>query len=107
MSYLRCNARHCANNKNELCVLNQIRVDGTFADCRDETCCGSFTQAAENYSNVVSRNSEPKPETEIGCDVRRCSFNKECRCSAPSVDISGSEACACGETRCSTFDLKK
>ncbi len=107
MSYLRCNARNCSNNQNDLCLREGIRVDGASADAKNETCCNSFTQRGENYSNVVSRNSRAQPETDIQCDVRTCSYNRDCACSAPSVDISGPTACSCRETQCSTFDCKK
>ncbi len=107
MSYLRCNARNCSNNQNDLCLREDIRVDGATADCKNETCCNSFTQRGENYSNVVARNSKAQPETDIRCDVVNCSYNNDCRCVAASVDISGSAACSCRETQCSTFDCKK
>ena len=80
MSYLRCNVRSCSN---------------------------SFTQRGENYSNVVSRNSQAQPETDIQCDVINCSYNKDLKCAAASVDISGSTACTSRETQCSTFDCKQ
>lgn len=107
MSYLRCNAHNCSNNKNDLCVLREIQVDGSYADRRDGTFCSSFTEANDNYSNIVTRNSEPKPETDIGCDARNCSFNKDCKCVSPSVDISGVTAHCCSDTQCSTFDCRK
>ncbi|MBR5537376.1 MAG: DUF1540 domain-containing protein [Clostridia bacterium] len=107
MSYLRCNVRTCSNNQNDLCIREGIRVDGPAADTKDDTCCCSFTQRGENYSNVVARNSAAQPETDIRCDAVNCTYNKEFKCIAPSVDISGSAASASRETRCSTFDCKK
>ena len=107
MSYLRCNVRTCSNNQNDLCIREGIQVDGPTADNKDDTCCNSFTQRAENYSNVVSRNTAAEPETDIRCDAVNCSYNKDCKCAAPSVDISGAAASSCRETRCSTFDCKK
>ena len=107
MSYLRCNVRTCSNNQNDLCIREGIRVDGPTADSKDDTCCNSFTQRAENYSNVVSRHTSAEPETAIQCDAVNCSYNKEYKCMAPSVDISGSAASTSRETRCSTFDCKK
>lgn len=107
MSYLRCSARHCTNNQNDLCIRESIRVEGASADRKNDTCCESFTRRAENYSNVVARNTSAQPETDIHCDVRSCSYNRECKCSAPSVDIGGVSACTCKETQCSTYDSKK
>ena len=107
MSYLRCNVRSCSNNQNELCIREGIKVDGPNADNKSDTCCNSFTQRGENYSNVVSRNSQAQPETDIQCDVINCSYNKDLKCAAASVDISGSTACTSRETQCSTFDCKK
>ena len=107
MSYLRCNARNCSNNQNELCIRERLRVDSATADTKNATCCNSFTQRGENYSNVVSRNSQAQPETDIQCDVINCSYNKDLKCAAASVDISGSTACTSRETQCSTFDCKQ
>ena len=107
MSYLRCNVRTCSNNQNDLCIREGIQVDGPTADNKDDTCCNSFTQRAENYSNVVSRHTSAEPETAIQCDAVNCSYNKEYKCMAPSVDISGSAASTSLETCCSTFDCKK
>lgn len=107
MSYLRCNVRSCSNNQNDLCIREGIRVDGPTAERKDGTCCSSFTQRGENYSNVVACNSAAQPETDIQCDAVNCSYNKECRCFAPSVDISGASASTSRETECSTFDCKK
>lgn len=107
MSYLRCNVRSCSNNQNDLCIREDIRVDGAFADSKSDTCCNSFTQRGESYSNVVARNTRAEPETDIRCDVVNCSYNRDLKCSSASVDISGAGACSCGETQCSTFDCKK
>jgi hypothetical protein len=82
-------------------------VKGPTADTKNDTCCNSFTQRGENYSNVVSRNSQAQPETDIQCDVINCSYNKDLKCAAASVDISGSTACTSRETQCSTFDCKQ
>ena len=106
MSYLRCNARNCSNNQNDLCIREGIRVDGMSANHKDDTCCSSFTQRGESYSNVVTHDTTAKPETDIQCDAGNCNYNKECRCFAPSVDISGSSASTSRETQCSNFDCK-
>ena len=107
MSYLRCNARNCSNNQNDLCIREEIKVDGATADTKSDTCCNSFTQRGESYSNVTSRATSAEPETDIDCDVVNCSYNKDYKCADASVDISGSSACTCRETQCSTFDSKK
>lgn len=107
MSYLRCNARACTNNQRELCIREGIRVDGDDARQRKDTCCGSFTLRPETYSNVVERNCAAQPETDIACDAMTCSYNQDCKCTAPSVDISGSGASDSSQTQCSTFDRKK
>ena len=79
MSYLRCTARRFSNNQHDLCIREGIQVGGSSAE----------------------------PETDIDCDVVNCSYNKDYKCAAASVDISGSSACTCRETQCSTFDSKK
>lgn len=107
MSYLRCTARRCSNNQNDLCIREGIQVGGSSAECRSETQCSSFTQREDNYSNVVSRHTEATPETRVSCDACGCTYNQDKHCSAPSVDISGASACSCGETQCSTFDCRE
>jgi len=42
MSYLRCNARNCSNNQNDLCIREGIQVDGATADTKNDTCCNSL-----------------------------------------------------------------
>ena len=106
MSYLRCDAHACGNNCRELCLLDQVQVDGRYAGERKDTRCESFTLRGADYSNVIQRNSAPRPETEISCGAATCVYNRDGRCSAPSVDISGLGASDRAQTECSTFDRK-
>ncbi|MBR5390738.1 MAG: DUF1540 domain-containing protein, partial [Clostridia bacterium] len=53
MSYLQCSVRRCANNQNDLCVLESIRVDGAAASGRSDTACRSFALRAVTYENAA------------------------------------------------------
>ena len=106
MSYLRCDARGCSNNRAELCLLEQIQVDGRNARERKDTRCESFTLRGPDYSNAVERAFEPRPETEVSCGADSCVYNRDCRCHAPSVDIGGQGASDPAQTECRTFDKR-
>lgn len=39
----------------------------------------------------------------IDCEAQNCQFNESCKCTAGGIQISGSEACCCDDTKCSSF----
>lgn len=44
---------------------------------------------------------------EVLCEARNCTFNESCKCTANTIDISGTNACECNETQCSSFENKE
>ena len=44
----------------------------------------------------------------IKCDVKNCVYHTgDCSCMAGSIHVGSQDACSCGETKCSTFELNK
>lgn len=105
MTQLKCSADTCVNNCSGLCALNGIQVDGSTACCCSETSCGSFSPKTDAFTNSVN-NMDVKPETRIQCHARECVYNKDMRCSADSIRISGHGADRCGDTECATFKAR-
>lgn len=106
MVKLHCGARNCANNRDDLCVLEDIRVDGCEACREDQTCCLSFRARGVSYENAAGEPVRAVPETEIACDAARCVHHCGCGCGAASVRVGGDGACDCRETACETFQAR-
>ena len=88
------------------CVDQGTTPDGETVGSTDSTTVAETPDGTDPDSDPESETSA-EPETAIQCDAVNCSYNKEYKCMAPSVDISGSAASTSRETRCSTFDCKK
>lgn len=101
MTNLGCTVCTCVHNDNKLCCLKEIEVSGKGAINSDMTCCSSFAKEKGAASNVLHGAAEKA--TGIKCDVENCTYNHHNYCTAESVDITGSKACNCGQTECSTF----
>ena len=106
MTKLNCSVTNCYHNKNRLCCLSSIKVDGTTADVSDGTACASFKgKGSESYTNSCGCSDEPKDSINIECDAQKCVFNNSSKCVATSVTVDGDSACTCRETKCSTFKM--
>ena len=81
MPNLSCGVDNCAYNQNDMCSLNSIKVNGSFA----------------NHSEAT------EPATSVACEAEKCCYNKNCKCHAESIDISGDYAQHQDNTECSTF----
>ena len=102
MNQLRCGVESCATNRDGCCCRSEIRVDGESARASRDTCCSSFQLEVPGMTNnAVSQT--PTPRSEVLCDAQRCVHNCNGCCCASTVDISGEDAVAAGETRCRTF----
>ncbi|MBE6993412.1 MAG: DUF1540 domain-containing protein [Ruminococcaceae bacterium] len=105
MTHLKCSAQTCMSNCEGLCALHAIHVDGSTAEQKDETCCGSFIRQQSGATNAVDH-FDARPETTIRCHAHECVYNDDMACHADSVQIDGHNARASGGTRCSTFKAK-
>lgn len=104
MTKLNCSVNSCAYWCDHLCSKEEIQVDGSFAEKENETCCSSFVpRHGMEVSNSTASASE---EMKIQCEATNCLHNQQQECDASHVDIQGSRACTCGETKCSSFCCK-
>ena len=101
MPALRCSATKCVYNKEQLCSRDGIQVGGENARTMDQTCCASFQERTGTTNAMES--GYGKDNVQVGCKACECSFNKNQKCEAGSINITGSNACQCEETCCSTF----
>lgn len=107
MTDLKCSVTNCYYNKEKLCCLDSIKVDGTTAEVSDETACASFKDKQGNtFSNSCSCGSSPNHSINIECTAEKCVYNNACRCTASEIDVKGDKACTCYDTKCSTFKMK-
>lgn len=102
MPNLNCGVDNCAYNQNDMCSLNSIKVNGSFANHSGATCCGSFIEKG-GFTNAAFTMGEAEPETMVSCEAENCCHNKKCKCHAESIDISGDYAETQDHTECSSF----
>lgn len=101
MTNLNCDVKTCYYNDNKCCCRQEIDVEGAGALNADMTCCGSFRE-----NNEASKNScgtKACKETNIKCEVTNCLYNESHKCTAGTVDVTGTGAVNCGQTECATF----
>lgn len=104
MPELKCTVDTCLHNKEFLCDLAEIKVDGQSAKDAEATKCASFKERVGNtYSNRVSQAS---PITEITCQAVECKYNDHCNCEAGKISVEGSNACHSCDTECASFDCE-
>ena len=105
MTILKCHATTCAYNEDTLCSRGEINVMGDSARSADETSCGSFQK--KGSGTVNSTIGCCGCETiQIDCKAHNCTYNENCKCTAASIDVDGSNATACSETKCDTFQCQ-
>ena len=103
MTRLDCSVVNCAYNKEDSCCKDNIHVGGKNAKVTDETCCESFREKKHGMTNS---NAIPSKPTEVACEAECCCYNHSCKCAADQIQMSGSNACHCGQTECATFKMK-
>ncbi len=104
MTNLNCGAVSCSYNKDKCCCKGDIQVGGKHASDCENTCCESFhKRSGDVYTSAISH---PSPTISIDCEVAKCIYNADYRCSAEHVDIKGSNADTSRDTICATFREK-
>lgn len=101
MNDLSCGVRTCAYNSHNLCMRDNIKVEGANAMTKNATFCSSFDENKERAK--ASCDCEAKKDTNIACDAVKCAYNESHMCTAKHVDVSGSHAMLSSETECATF----
>ena len=105
MPVLECSVKTCSHNMDNKCCLDSIKIEGRSANTTDGTLCSSFSLRKEGaMSNSMDKN--PSNTSQIMCEAVKCTYNQDCMCHAQSIDVSGRNACVCGETECATFKCK-
>ena len=105
MTLLKCSATTCLYNENQLCSRGEIDVMGESAKNAEDTSCGSFRERTSGAMNST-RNSCGCESIQIDCKAQNCTYNEHCKCTAASIDVAGSGAKACSETKCDTFECQ-
>ena len=102
MPNLSCGVDNCAYNQNDMCSLNSIKVNGSISDQSQATRWGSFIDKGGFTKNADAKRPA-EPATSVACEAEKCCYNKNCKCHAESIDISGDYAQHQDNTECSTF----
>lgn len=104
MTKLKCSVVNCFHNRDKLCCLNSIKVDGTMAEMSDATACASFRDQKEG-GITMSSGEEGKEALSIECEAKNCVYNCSRKCTADAIDVEGKGAADYKETRCATFKM--
>ena len=102
MPELKCTVKTCKHNPNYYCDLDKITVGGDAAVAPKDTCCDSFEERKDGYSNSTGK--QASPVSQIDCQATECKYNNNCSCQAGKISVEGGNACTCGQTECATFD---
>ena len=106
MPQLKCMVKTCAHNQNCLCSLDSISVGGNQAKTAEETCCDSFKEKTQRYTNSMKGDEKATETCSVTCQANDCVYNKNCRCQAGNVNVQGTGACNCSQTKCATFSCQ-
>lgn len=104
MTKLNCNVNECGHNKDNLCILDSINVDGMKSCSSEGTCCENFVPKSEGaFENSVATPSEC---SDIACSAENCVHNCDRECKASAVNVAVNSESANSDTCCSTFESK-
>lgn len=104
MTKLKCSAQTCMYNEDRYCCKGDIMVEGRDAREPSGTCCASFRERSED--RIMNAMEHPSKNIEVDCEAVKCTFNKECKCTAREIGIAGSHASHYQDTECSSFECE-
>ena len=104
MPLLVCSAMTCVYNKGQYCSKGDIMVGGKEAETPQQTCCESFIARSENQA--TSSMGTPSQKIDVDCKACHCQYNKDCKCTASQIDITGAAANHSEQTECGTFNTR-
>ena len=102
MPQISCSAHTCVHNSDSKCCLSDVRIGGSDAKRSCQTCCDSFREKTEGFTNAAN-SSCACPDSHIDCAAQKCVFNVEGGCESDRIDVEGAGACDCRDTECATF----
>ncbi len=105
MPSLDCSVKNCYYNKENLCVRNDILVEGKNATTTDATACDSFKLKNDEFTNSCGCDAAPNASLKVACRAENCMYNKNYMCDATHIDIGGITASKSEQTECDTFHL--
>lgn len=104
MTKLSCTADTCSYNQDQSCCKSDIMIHGQDAQSSETTSCASFTERREGASNSMRT---PNESLDVGCVASNCVHcEDDCKCTADTIGISGSNATHSRDTECSSFRTK-
>ena len=104
MTKLDCNVTSCVHNADNCCCKQEIIVEGSSANKRCDTCCGSFDESRDgSFKNMFK---SPESRLEIECEAVNCVYNASRRCTADRVGITRSVIVNALRKFCSTFKAR-
>ncbi|MEG2288600.1 MAG: DUF1540 domain-containing protein [Clostridium sp.] len=103
MVLLECSVQNCVNNNRNHCCLNEITVSGATTYQSENTNCENFINKSKALTNSIS---EGNPYTNINCRAKHCIYNKDFKCNADSIIVSGYTSETSEDTQCSNFSYK-
>ncbi len=92
---LNCSADNCIYNNSGICYAGNIEVQGASASTTTGTKCGTFNSNKSDLMNCTSNSFTTS--TDIDCKAKKCNYNSNGTCTAPSVQINYTNA------SCDTF----
>ena len=97
MTILKCSAMTCVYNKEQLCSKGDIDVTGENATSANETSCGSFRERTDSSMKDSYTDGCGCDKIQIDCKAHNCTYNDNCKCTASSIQVDGSNAHASSE----------
>ena len=98
MTILKCSAMTCVYNKEQLCSKGDIDVTGENATSANETSCGSFRERTGSSMKDSYTDDCGCDKIQIDCKAHNCTYNDNCKCTASSIQVDGSNAHASSDT---------
>lgn len=106
MPELKCTVQTCTHNKQYICDLDAIKVEGASAKNAAGTSCASFEEKKEGsgYSNSMSNSTGTASDCScVECKATDCKYNEQCSCNAGKISVEGGDASTSAQTECASF----
>ena len=86
---------------------NQANQEGTTTQYLRPDTSSYFTSSAYEKEMTKELAKYKGCETiQIDCKAHNCTYNEKCKCTAAAIDVAGSGAKVCSETKCDTFECQ-